>query len=86
MSESPDVSGRPVPAQRSRRRGNEYEVEDVHLGNLSVGECWPEKRNVVVVGSAETSILLYCSGEQGRCALEEIKTSTIVDIVPGKIM
>ena len=58
-------------------------MADVHLGNLSVGEVWPERKNVVIVGSSETSIPLYCTGARGRCALEDKKTSTLVDILPG---
>ena len=50
-----------------------------------MGEIWPEKKNVVIVGSNETSIPLYCNGVYGRCALEDKKTSTLIDILPGKI-
>ena len=60
-------------------------MQDVHLGNLSVGERWPEKRNVVIVGSGETSIPLYCNRERGRCALEDKKTSSVIDILPGNV-
>ena len=70
--------------KRPRRRG-EYEVEDVHLGNLSVGEAWPEKRNVVIVGSEETSIPLFCQASMERCALEDMSCGQLVDIVPGKL-
>ncbi|XP_028399127.1 uncharacterized protein LOC114522593 [Dendronephthya gigantea] len=75
-------NSRPSSERRSRRRG-EYEVEDVHLGNLSVGEAWPERRNIVLVGSEETSIPLFCQGNMERCALEDLSAGTLVDIVPG---
>lgn len=58
---------RPSSERQPKRRG-EYEVEDVHLGNLAVGEAWPEKRNIVLVGSEETSIPLFC---QGWCCQKE---------------
>ena len=75
---------RPSVEKRPRRRG-EFEVEQVHLGNLTVGECWPEKRNIVIVGSEETSIPLFCQADMERCALEDTSTGALVDIVPGKI-
>ena len=54
VGEASEPLSQPVMEKRPRRRG-EYEVESAHLGNLSVGEVWPEKRNIVIVGSEETS-------------------------------
>lgn len=68
---------------RPSRRGNDFEIADAHLGNLTVGEIWPEKKNVVIVGSNETSIPLYCNGAYGKCALEDKTISSLVDILPG---
>ncbi len=76
-------NSRPSSEKRPRRRG-EFEVEEVHLGNLTVGEAWPEKRNIVIVGSEETSIPLFCQADMERCALEDASTGELVDIVPGK--
>lgn len=83
VGEGSENNSRPSSDKRPRRRG-EYEVEDVHLGNLTVGETWPEKRNIVIVGSEETSIPLVCQGDMERCSLEDMSSGTLVDIVPGK--
>lgn len=66
-----------------RRRDDAFDVADAHLGNMSVGEAWPEKKNVVIIGSGETSIPLYCNADYGRCALEDKTAASVVDILPG---
>ena len=83
VGENSENNRRPSSEKRPKRRG-EYEVEDVHLGNLTVGESWPERRNVVIVGSEETSIPLFCQADMERCALEDASTGQLVDIIPGK--
>ena len=83
VGEQSENNSRPSSEKRPKRRG-EYEVEDVHLGNLTVGESWPERRNVVIVGSEETSIPLFCQADTERCALEDASTGQLVDIIPGK--
>ena len=85
VGEGSDNNSRPSSQKRPRRRG-EYEVENVHLGNLTVGEVWPEKRNVVIVGSEETSIPLFCQADVERCALEDTSTGQLVDIVAGNTL
>lgn len=78
------VSSHQTPSSGKRPlRSGEYEVKDVHLGNLSVAEAWPEKRNIVIVGSEETSIPLFCQGDRYRCSLKDISTGELVDILPG---
>ena len=84
VGEGSDNNSRPSFEKRPKRRG-EFEVEDVHLGNLSVGEAWPEKRNIVIVGSEETSIPLFCQADKDKCALEDVSKGELVDIVPGEI-
>ena len=85
VGEGSDNNKRPLLKKRPKRHG-EFEVEDVHLGNLSVGEAWPEKRNIVIVGSEETSIPLFCQAGMDRCALEDVSKGELVDIVPGGIL
>jgi hypothetical protein len=72
--------------ERRQKRHGEFEMEDVHLGNLSVGETWPERRNIVIVGSEETSIPLFCQADMDRCALQDASAGQLVDIVPGIIL
>lgn len=84
VGEGSSNNSRPLSEKRPRRRG-EFDVDEIHLGNMTVGESWPEKRNVVIIGSEDTSIPLFCQADMERCALEEMSSGKLVDILPGTV-
>ena len=54
-----------------------------HRRDLSVGEIWKEKKNVVIVGDAESSFILYCTRVPGTCKIFNTRTMSLVELEPG---
>lgn len=55
-----------------------------HRQDLTVGEIWKEKKNIVIVGNAESSFILYCTRVPGTCNIFNTRTMSLVLLEPGK--
>lgn len=75
------------PAQRnSKFEGTTFALPREHRQDLTVGEVWKEKKNIVIVGNAESSFILYCTRVPGTCNIFNTQTMSLVLLEPGKIL
>jgi len=73
------------PANRSGQFGaGTFVLPLDHRRDLTVGEIWKEKKNVVIVGDAESSFILYCTRIPGTCNIFNTRTMSLVMLEPGK--
>ena len=72
----------------ANRRGNfgarTFDLPFDHRRDLTVGEIWKEKKNIVIVGDAEASFILYCTRIPGTCNIFNTRTMSLVLLEPGK--
>lgn len=72
------------PAKRNRKfEGTTFALPLEHRQDLTVGEIWKEKKNIVIVGNAESSFILYCTRVPGTCSIFNTRTMSLVLLEPG---
>ncbi|XP_078375877.1 uncharacterized protein LOC144659327 isoform X2 [Oculina patagonica] len=72
------------PANRSRQfEGTTFALPLEHRQDLTVAEIWKEKKNIVIVGNAESSFILYCTRVPGTCNIFNTRTMSLVLLEPG---
>lgn len=69
---------------RSDFRATTFSIPLDHRRDLTVGEIWKEKKNIVIVGDAEGSFILYCMRIPGTCNIFNTRTMSLVLLEPGK--
>lgn len=73
------------PAYRSGQFGaTTFALPLDHRRDLTVGEIWKEKKNIVIVGDTESSFILYCTRVPGTCNIFNTRTMSLVLLEPGK--
>ena len=73
------------PANRSGQfEGSMFALPLEHRQDLTVAEIWKEKKNIVIVGNAESSFILYCTRVPGTCNIFNTRTMSLVLLEPGK--
>lgn len=71
------------PAKRGKFEGTTFSLPREHRQDLTVGEIWKEKKNIVIVGNAESSFILYCTRVPGTCNIFNTRTMSLVLLEPG---
>ena len=72
------------PAKRNGKfEGTTFALPREHRQDLTVGEIWKEKKNIVIVGNAESSFILYCTRVPGTCNIFNTRTMSLVLLEPG---
>ena len=70
--------------RRGKFEARTFDLPLDHRRDLTVGEIWKEKKNIVVVGDAEASFILYCARIPGTCNIFNTRTMSLVLLEPGK--
>lgn len=71
------------PAKRGKFEETTFALPREHRQDLTVGEIWKEKKNIVIVGNAESSFILYCTRVPGTCNIFNTRTMSLVLLEPG---
>lgn len=71
------------PTKRGKYEGTTFALPREHRQDLTVGEIWKEKKNIVIVGNAESSFILYCTRVPGTCNIFNTRTMSLVLLEPG---
>lgn len=70
--------------RRGKFEARTFDLPLDHRRDLTVGEIWKEKKNIVIVGDAEASFVLYCARIPGTCNIFNTRTMSLVLLEPGK--